>query len=145
MLDVNRIIQKTIYILYSFNETQKIDLSQINCEICKKVSNNDSYNRGNKFYICFSCNKNMCLLCKTYHDKNHFIIEYDNKNYYCRKHGKTFNKYCSKCKENICLLCENNHNSHELIELNKLLEKINNISKINEQLKNMIIKYIKKN
>ena len=40
----------------------------------------------NEFYICKTCNKNICPLCKSNHDKNHKIINYDDKDYICEKH-----------------------------------------------------------
>ena len=77
-------------LLNKFEETQKIDLNKIICEICKK--NNKGNTHNNEFYICIICNKNICPLCKSIHDKTHKIINYDNKNYICKKHNEAFNK-----------------------------------------------------
>ena len=68
-----------------YEETQKIDISKIICDICKINNKNNSYN--NVFNICNTCNKNMCPLCNSGHDKNHMIINYDDKNYICKKHN----------------------------------------------------------
>ena len=64
----NNHIQNNI-LLHLFKETQKIDLSNIICDICKENNNNNAYN--NEFYICNTCNKNLCPLCKINLDKSH--------------------------------------------------------------------------
>ena len=85
--------------LNEYEETQKLDISKIICEICNK--NDKSKTHNNEFHICNTCNKNICPLCKYTHDKNHLIINYDDKNYICKKHNEAFIKYCKKCNENI--------------------------------------------
>ena len=47
------------------------------------------------------------------HDNSHNIINYNDKNYICRKHNEKFVKYCKECKENICMLCQNEHKNHD--------------------------------
>ena len=84
-------------ILHLFEETQKIKLNDIICDICKINNKGNTYN--NEFYICNTCNKNICPLCKSKHDNNHKIINYNDKNYICKKHNDSFNKYCKTCKE----------------------------------------------
>ena len=66
-------------LLNLFEETQKIDLCQINCNICKQ--NNKGNTHNNEFFICNTCNKSLCPLCKSIHDKKHRVINYDDKNY----------------------------------------------------------------
>ena len=104
-----------------FEETQKIDISQIICDICKKYNKNTTYN--NEFYICNTCNKNICPICKSNHDKNHKTINYDDKNYICKKHNDSFNTYCKICNENICFICENEHSAHYYSSISKNFEK----------------------
>ena len=70
--------------LNEFEKTQKINLNKIVCNICN--INNKGNTHNNEFYICNTCNINICPLCKTKHDKNHNIINYDEKNFICRKH-----------------------------------------------------------
>ena len=55
--------------LNDFENYQIIDISQIKCDICK--NNNKSNTFNNEFFICFECNKNLCPLCKSIHDKNY--------------------------------------------------------------------------
>ena len=57
----------------------------------------------------------MCPICKSNYDKNHMIINYDDKNYICKKHNEPFNTYCKICNENICIICENEHAEHYII------------------------------
>ena len=83
-------------LLNNYENTQKIDISKIICNICNK--NNKKDINDNEFYLCNTCNKNICPLCKSIHDKNHMIINYDDKNYICKKHKETFTNYCKICK-----------------------------------------------
>jgi len=126
-------------LINKYESIQKIDLSKIKCNECNE--NNKGNTHNNKFYICNTCNKNICPLCKSKHDKNHIIIKYDDKNYICNKHNDPFIKYCKKCNENICILCENEHNSHEIIDLVKILLNKNELIKGMEELKLIIDKF----
>ena len=92
---------ETILSLNEFENSQKINENKIICNICNINNKSKSYN--NKFYICGTYNKNLCLLCKENHNKNHIIIDYDNKNYFCHKHNEPFDSYCEKCKHNLCI------------------------------------------
>ena len=129
----------TNIILDKFKETQKINLNNIICDICKL--NNKSNTHNNVFYLCLTCKKNICPLCKSIHDKSHIIIDYDEKNYVCNKHNDSFNKYCKTCNENICILCENDHCEHDFIDLGKMLINKNDLLKINDYLKISIDKF----
>jgi len=117
-----------------------IDISKIICDNCKINNKSNTYN--NAFYRCNTWKKNICPLCKSNHNKdnkNHTIINYDDKNYICENHDKEYNKYCKDCKLNICTLCSKEHKSHSTIyyddiiineednkkEINKLNEYIN--------------------
>ena len=59
-------------LINEFEEIQKIDISKIKCEKCKKKNKNETYN--NQFYRCNSCKINICPLCKSNHDKK--LINY---------------------------------------------------------------------
>ena len=58
-----------------FEESQKIDLSKIICDKCKKNNKSNTFN--NEFFKCFKCNINLCPLCKSSHENNHNIINYE--------------------------------------------------------------------
>ena len=90
-------------LLYLFEETQKIDLCEIICEVCKQNNKGNTHNK--EFYLCNTCNKDLCPLCKSIHDKNHKIINYDDKNYICKQHNESFIKYCNTCNDSICMFC----------------------------------------
>ena len=96
---------------------------------------------NNEFYICNTCNKNICPLCKSIHDQKHIIINFEDKNYICKKHNERFNKFCKSCDENICIICENNHKNHDLFDLNKILINKNYLAQINENLKKVLDKF----
>ena len=114
-----------------FENLQMIDISKIICEQCKINNKNDSYR--NKFNYCFNCEKNICVTCKLKHDKNHKIIDYDNKNYICNIHNEGYTRYCKDCKLNLCLSCESKHNSHNIINIMPDLDKIkDNIEELRE-------------
>ena len=71
-------------LINEFKENQNIDLSEIECNICKKTKNNTYNNEMNK---CINCKINLYPLCKNIHDKKHKIINYDLQNFWCLKHN----------------------------------------------------------
>ena len=79
-----------------FNESQKVNISDIICNICKQRNKGNTNN--NEFYKCLNCKLNLCPLCRLYHNINHNIINYDIINYICSEHSEPFTSYCSKCK-----------------------------------------------
>ena len=99
-------------LLDEFEKNQNRDISKINCEKCKK-NLGDIYE--NKFYICCTCRINLCPLCKSVHNLNHDIINYENKNFYCNIHCEELNMYCYDCKLNLCLSCQDMHKKHKTI------------------------------
>jgi len=117
-----------------------IDLSKIVCDKCKIKNKSNTYK--NEFYRCNTCKINLCPLCKSNHNNNHKIINYDNKNYICEIHNKEYIKYCKNCKSNICMICLKEHKNHSIInyedlilneednkkEINKLKEYINKMN-----------------
>jgi len=58
----NNHIKNNIF-LNELDNYQKIDLCKIICDICHKKNKNNTHN--NLFYICNTCNKNICPLCKS--------------------------------------------------------------------------------
>ena len=119
--------------LCEFINTQKLDLSEIKCEKCTNKNKSNTVN--NDFYICKDCKINLCPICKSEHDKDHIIINYDSKYYICDKHNKAFIKYCEDCKMDTCLDCiepidqHKNHNlisyENEVVNLKNLKIKLN--------------------
>ena len=136
-------------LLKDFQETQKIDLKKINCNICKQKNKHDSYN--NEFFTCFSCAKNLCPMCKSVHDKSHFIINYEKRNSVCEIHFESYNSYCQSCKKNLCMKCEKDHLNHEKIYYGSILpdieeskERIKELEKSINQLNENINEIIEK-
>ena len=125
-------------LLNVFEETQKIRLNDIKCNICEVNNKSNTYN--NELYICITCNKNICPLCKSKHDKNHKIINYDDKNYICKKHNESYIKYCKTCKEDICIICEKEHKNkkHDIFELSEILINKDDLILMMKDLKNII-------
>ena len=99
-------------LLDEFEETQNINLEEIICNICKNYNKSISFN--NIFYKCLTCNNNICPLCKPTHDKNHIIINYDEKYYVCNEHNDKYMLYCEDCNKNLCTLCDG-HKNHKRI------------------------------
>ena len=138
--------------LGDYEETQKIDESKIICEnenCVKKGNKNDSYN--NIFFICLTCKKNLCPMCRKSHANNHNIINYDHKYYICQKHNNPYISYCENCLENMCMICEPEHKSHKIIHFSKflpknedLIKKINEIRDLIDKFKQNIIEVTKK-
>ena len=54
-----------------------------------KLMNLNNIKDNNDFYICYTCNKNICYTYQSRHEY-HAIIIYDDKNYICKKHKKSF-------------------------------------------------------
>ena len=78
-------------LLEEYENIEKIDISKIICNICNINNKSNTYN--NEFYICNTCKKNICPLCKSIHDKNHNIINYEKKEYKCERHNENYIKY----------------------------------------------------
>jgi len=90
-------------LLYNYEKMQNIDISKIICNICKINNKSNIYN--NEIYKCLNCNINLCPVCKLKHNKEHKIINDDDKKYICSKHYENYTKYCIECKLNICMKC----------------------------------------
>ena len=125
--------------LNDFEQTQNYDESKIKCEFCKSSNKTTSYN--NIFYICYDCNKNLCPLCKSSHDKTHKIIEYDDKFFICDLHNEPYNSYCSDCKKDICLSCEMDHIEHKIISFGEILPNLKKIKQESDDFYNKIEKF----
>ena len=122
--------------LDDFEKSQKINISRIICEQCKDKNMSNSYN--NMFYRCNECQKNLCPLCKENHDKNHNIINYNEKNYICGKHNNSYSFYCKSCKKNICFECEEEHKEHDIISFGKIISKKNDLEDKMKKFRNKI-------
>ncbi len=82
----------------------------------------------------------LCQICKLNHDNNHNIINYNDKDYICRKHNEKFVKYCKECKKDLCFLCEKEHQNHNNIYLGDIIVNKDEILKENKELRNIIDK-----
>ena len=112
---------KTILKIKDFFNSQNINISNINCEKCENRANSPK----NEFYKCLTCNKNICSSCRSFHQSNHYIINYEQKNYICFNHQELFIKYCVQCNKNLCYLCEDEHEKHNQISFNEIKPNIN--------------------
>ena len=99
-----------------FEKGQEIGNSKIICEQCKFINKANTFN--NEFYICNSCKINLCPYCKLNHDKNHKIVNYEQKYYICGIHNDNFNSYCKECKKNLCSTCAKFHNLADFNTIN---------------------------
>ena len=131
-----------------FEQTQNYDESKIECEICYKVNKTTSYQKF--FYICLDCKKNLCPLCKSKHDKDHNVIDYDDRLFTCDFHYESYYSYCENCKKDLCIACEKEHNGHKIIyygailpEVKKLKDELKNFNDKKEQFKNEVNNIIK--
>ena len=119
---------ENILTLNEYENTQNINENRIICNICNKNNKSESYN--NRFFRCGTCNKNICLLCREKHNKEHIIIDYENKNYICNKHNESYILYCEDCKKNLCMQCQIEHiKNHILILYTNIIPDIDNIKK----------------
>ena len=121
--------------LEKFEETQKINLSNIICENCNE--NNRGTTHGNKFYRCTKCKINLCPLCKGEHvKKKHKIIDYDDQYYKCDEHNESFVEHCNDCNENLCFICQKIHYNHKR---ESYLELLPNIEEVQNKINNLKI------
>ena len=120
-----------------FQETQKINISKIICDECNENNMGNTYNH--EFYKCLTCNKNICLLCKSQnkHEQNHYLIKYEQKNYICKKHNDFYVKYCNTCQTNICISCDDEHTEHDTIFFGKIVPKQEEIKNKIEEIKSI--------
>ena len=124
--------------LNEYENIQKMDLSKIICNECFKHKTNIN----EELYLCNECSINLCPLCKFKHNKNHNIINYNDKYSICKKHNNINIKYCKEC---ICFSCINEHNNHIIIDLlniipnkDELLKEMKNLNEIINKFKNDI-------
>jgi len=136
-------------LIEEFENSQLINLSKIICNNCKINNMGDTYN--NKFYRCLNCKMDICPLCYNNHNREHKIINYDERNNICDIHYEYNDNYCIDCNRNICIKCFENHNNHKIEYFGKLYiseEKIKEedkelrdiIDKINEEIENIKLK-----
>ena len=116
-----------------FNQTQLINISKINCGICKVKNISNSYNK--LFYRCLTCKRNICIMCKEKHSSEHNIINYDQKNYICEEHGEYYHSYCYECEKNICTSCEKIHKNHANESFGSLIRDRKGLIHENEKLR----------
>ena len=125
-------------LLNKYDETQYIDLSKIKCDSCKEKNKANSYK--NKFFLCFTCNMNLCPLCQSSHDDSHNIINDTQKNYICNIHNIGYSSYCDTCKMNLCYFCENDHENHKIIYFKEITTFIKMLKKKEKELREKIDK-----
>ncbi len=131
---------ENIISLNEFENKQNINENKIICNICNNKNKGKTYN--NKFYRCGICNINICPLCKDNHNKEHKIIDYDEKNYKCNKHNEQYISYCEECKNNLCMQCDMEHdNNHKIILYREIKPNIDNIKNRMKELKEIIDKF----
>ena len=110
-------------LINEFDDYQKINEAKIICSN-NKFNTNKSEAYENKFFICCNCNINLCSMCKSLHNKNHILIDYDSKNYICTVHAEKYIFYSKKDDKNLCDLCMAEvDGNEEYIYLNKVLKK----------------------
>ena len=121
-------------LLDQYNKTQII--KEIKCNNCNK-NKSEIYN--NQIYKCCNCNIILCPLCKSNHNKEHKIIDYELINYICKMHGERYTSYCKECEKNICDICEIEHDkNHNLIYHKDIIKnKDNNINELKIKIDNL--------
>ena len=123
-------------LLSEFKNTQIIDETNIKCDNCKNINKNKAYNK--QFYKCITCKQSLCPLCKSSHNNNHKIIEYNKKNFICESHNDFYISYCDECKLNLCMSCLAKHDkNHNLINFPNILP---NEDELKEEMEKIRIK-----
>jgi hypothetical protein len=144
-----------ISIYDNYKNYQKIDFGEIRCHTngCNKNYENEQYD----FYKCITCTnrdkigKYFCSECTSKHKDSHFLIKYDEKNYYCDNHYKPFETFCFTCNKDLCRVCEKEHSEHKIASYDEMTTNIaslkNSLNKIQEYIENLedVIENIKYN
>ena len=114
---------------------------------CRKNGKSDP-----DFQLCLTCSNttkrtiSICSNCiETHKKKNHLIIKYEDKNYYCQAHMKKMEKYCFQCKKNLCQGCvkdhekekENKYKDHQIKSIELLIPEEKQITELKNSLKEM--------
>ena len=128
--------------LKDFFQTQIIDESKIICQNCSKISKKDA--NKDMFYKCLFCSLNLCQNCESIHNKEHYIIDYNQQKFICNNHYEPYDKYCSSCKKDICIICEKNHSDHDIIPYSKIKPNVNKLKQKIDELKEKIDNYKEK-
>jgi len=118
----------SVYDKYIF--CQKIDSSEIRCFEPGCQRNQQNYGLG--FYKCLTCSsivKSSEYFCKEHilFHKNHIIVKYDKKNYYCEKHFNKFIKYCFTHHQNLCEECEKEHQGDNIADYGLMTPNVDNL------------------
>lgn len=118
----------------SFNEYKNTqDISHIECHCSNKIVN--MYNHT--WYICNTCGINLCPICRSKHDVTHYIINYEDKYYFCNKHKEKFTEFCEICNKNLCPVCVYEHELHNNSNNIKLLDIIQDKDELQIDLSNL--------
>ena len=120
--------KKENILLDEYNNLQKINELDIICNLCKT---NKSEIYKNQLFICCKCKINICPLCKSKHNKEHKLIDYEFKNYICNIHGEKYIEFCKECNINLCDQCVMEHNKHNKNHNYEHLTKLLNIEENN--------------
>ena len=133
---------ETNYITFDkYEDTQNIDISKIICGKCKEKNKSNTFN--NEFFNCLTCKINICPLCKSFHDKIHNIINYENINFICPEHNEGYIKFCNMCGKHLCFSCEKDHSNHTIISLGNIIPKKIDLEKKLNELNDSINKFNK--
>ena len=106
-------------LLTEFEKSQNLDIAKVVCGKCHENNKAESFNYS--FYKCCTCDLFLCPLCRTSHDKQHKIINCEEKYYICDKYKDIYSKYCEECRQNICMLCEKQHKGHKTIYFGEIM------------------------
>ena len=90
--------------------------------ICAGNNCNKTGKTAKMMCMCLTCSKmtnrtkSICSECieKDGHkDSNHFVINYEDKNYFCKIHCQKMDSYCFQCKDSLCKGCIEEHLKHK--------------------------------
>jgi len=122
-------IQESV-LLEEYDKTQQIIKNKI-CTDCPR--------KDIGIYRCINCKINLCLSCKSKHNIEHIIIDFDSINYSCDIHGEKYIVYCLDCNKNLCKLCKKAHDkNHNYYDFEKNELNYNNIQNDLNKLKRQV-------
>lgn len=121
------------------------------CENVRCAGNNCETNArmDPNFFLCLTCSKllnntkSFCSRCIKKHNNQYndeakdVIINYEDKNYYCKNHIKRMETYCFDCKTNLCSDCVLQHKDHKIKSIDSLIPTEREITELKNSLKDI--------
>ena len=139
-------------------------ITDVTCSLCHQynispLQSNLDYNNPNKigdnynnpnYYLslkfCMECRNFFCKKCEKKHGNTfgneHHLLPSSKLNTFCIEHDEPYSIYCKTCHKNLCNNCIG-HDTHEMVSLNMINIKSNEITKMKQNIWKLRTEYKK--